>query len=123
MHVVTDICVAHVTGVQTFSLPICTVAHHPLTAELIEEVARRVEQRGVDAWFELDPAELLGDEADDYLKVDDTLDVWFDSGVTHYAVLDQRPELGRPADLYLEGSDQRSEERRVGTGCRGQGTT
>ena len=97
---------------RTWGVPIALFVHrrtgalHPRTAELIEEVARRVEQRGVDAWFELDPAELLGDEADDYLKVDDTLDVWFDSGVTHYAVLDQRPELGRPADLYLEGSDQ-----------------
>ncbi|PTB88781.1 isoleucine--tRNA ligase, partial [Marivirga lumbricoides] len=57
-------------------------------------------------WFDLDPAELLGEQADQYSKVTDTLDVWFDSGVTHYCVLDQRPQLGTPADLYLEGSDQ-----------------
>jgi isoleucyl-tRNA synthetase len=49
---------------------------------------------------------LLGDQADQYSKVTDTLDVWFDSGVTHYCVLDQREQLGSPADLYLEGSDQ-----------------
>jgi len=83
-----------------------TQALHPRTDELFEEIARQVEQRGIDAWFELDPAELLGDEAGEYSKVTDTLDVWFDSGVTHFTVLSQRPELGYPADLYLEGSDQ-----------------
>ncbi len=83
-----------------------TGALHPETGRLIEEVARRVEERGIDAWFDLDPAELLGEEARDYEKVRDTLDVWFDSGVTHFAVLERRPELGFPADLYLEGSDQ-----------------
>jgi isoleucyl-tRNA synthetase len=79
---------------------------HPETARLIEDVAQRVEAGGIDAWFELDPAELLGDAADDYDKVSDTLDVWFDSGVTHAAVLERRASLGLPADLYLEGSDQ-----------------
>ncbi len=79
---------------------------HPRTAELIETAAQRIEKIGIDAWFELDPKELLGDEADQYLKVTDTLDVWFDSGVTHYAVLKARDELQVPADLYLEGSDQ-----------------
>ncbi|MCP5346710.1 MAG: isoleucine--tRNA ligase [Gammaproteobacteria bacterium] len=79
---------------------------HPRTAELIEEVARRIEQGGIEAWFELQPEELLGEEAGQYSKVSDTLDVWFDSGVTHYTVLEQRRELGYPADLYLEGSDQ-----------------
>jgi isoleucyl-tRNA synthetase len=83
-----------------------TGALHPETPRLIEEVARRIEQKGIDAWFELDPRELLGDEAERYEKVIDTLDVWFDSGVTHAAVLERRPELGFPADLYLEGSDQ-----------------
>ena len=81
-------------------------APHPRTLELIEQVAQRVEQGGIDAWFDLDPAELLGNEAADYRKVGDTMDVWFDSGTTHYSVLEQRPELGFPADLYLEGSDQ-----------------
>ncbi len=79
---------------------------HPETARLIEEVALRVEQEGIDAWFDLDPAELLGDEADQYSKVTDTLDVWFDSGVTHASVLKKRNNLRFPADLYLEGSDQ-----------------
>ncbi|MHB8428406.1 MAG: isoleucine--tRNA ligase [Acidiferrobacterales bacterium] len=79
---------------------------HPDTATLIEKVARLVEQRGIDAWFDLDAAELLGEEAARYEKVTDTLDVWFDSGVTHACVLERRPELGHPADLYLEGSDQ-----------------
>jgi isoleucyl-tRNA synthetase len=79
---------------------------HPDTPRLIEEVAKRVEARGIDAWFDLDAAELLsGDEAH-YEKADDTLDVWFDSGVTHACVLQRRSELQFPADLYLEGSDQ-----------------
>ena len=97
---------------RTWGVPITLFVHresgelHPRTPELFEAVARRVEEKGIDAWFELDPAELLGDEAGDYEKVTDTLDVWFDSGVTHACVLDRRPELERPADLYLEGSDQ-----------------
>ncbi len=79
---------------------------HPNTLELMEQVAQRIEQGGIDAWFELDPAELLGADAADYDKVPDTLDVWFDSGTTHLSVLDRRPELHFPAELYLEGSDQ-----------------
>ncbi len=79
---------------------------HPDTSRLIEEVALRVEQQGIDAWFELDVSDILGDSAGQYEKVGDTLDVWFDSGVTHACVLDQRESLGFPADLYLEGSDQ-----------------
>jgi isoleucyl-tRNA synthetase len=79
---------------------------HPDTLLLIEEVARSVEQFGVDAWDHLDIEELLGDEAQNYEKVTDTLDVWFDAGVTHASVLDARPYLTRPANLYLEGSDQ-----------------
>jgi isoleucyl-tRNA synthetase len=79
---------------------------HPDSSRLIEEVARRVEQKGIEAWFELEPEELLGEEASRYEKVGDTLDVWFDSGATHFAVLNPRQELEFPADLYLEGSDQ-----------------
>ncbi|GBE48310.1 isoleucine--tRNA ligase [bacterium BMS3Bbin12] len=79
---------------------------HPRTPELIEEVARRMEEGGIDAWFDLDPRELLGEDSAEYEKVTDTLDVWFDSGVTHACVLRRRAELGFPADLYLEGSDQ-----------------
>ncbi|MGF1548428.1 MAG: isoleucine--tRNA ligase [Thiotrichales bacterium] len=83
-----------------------TLALHPHTDALIEAVAQRVERRGIDAWFELDAAELLGKGAPDYVKVADTLDVWFDSGVSHSTVLRTREGLAFPADLYLEGSDQ-----------------
>ncbi|MGE5242158.1 MAG: isoleucine--tRNA ligase [Bacteroidota bacterium] len=79
---------------------------HPDTERLIEEVAKRVEARGIDAWFDLEPEELLPAHAADYSKTNDTLDVWFDSGVSHFCVLERRPELQCPADLYLEGSDQ-----------------
>jgi isoleucyl-tRNA synthetase len=97
---------------RTWGVPIALFIHrqtgelHPDTVRLIEEIAGRVEGEGIDAWFELEPKELLGDEADDYDKVTDTLDVWFDSGVTHFSVLERREQLGLPADLYLEGSDQ-----------------
>ena len=79
---------------------------HPRTAELLEEVALRIERKGIDAWFDLNPEELIGEEASDYTKVTDTLDVWFDSGVSHAAVLECDPSQAWPADLYLEGSDQ-----------------
>src|SRR5574343_239840 len=81
---------------------------HPRTPELVEEVAKRVEQQGIEAWFQLDPAELLGDEAKHYRKLSDTLDVWFDSGTTHWHVMrgSHADEHAFPADLYLEGSDQ-----------------
>ena len=79
---------------------------HPNTLDLMERAALRIERGGIDAWFELEPAELLGADAADYDKAKDTLDVWFDSGTTHLSVLERRPELHFPADLYLEGSDQ-----------------
>ena len=81
---------------------------HPQTPALMRQVADMVEREGVDAWYALDPATLLGDDAERYEKVTDILDVWFDSGVTHECVLAQRPGDGlrKPADLYLEGSDQ-----------------
>jgi isoleucyl-tRNA synthetase len=83
---------------------------HPRTIELMEQVAQRVEQQGIEAWFKLDAAELLGDEAAQYDKISDTLDVWFDSGTTHWHVLRGSHPLGHAsgprADLYLEGSDQ-----------------
>ena len=97
---------------RTWGAPIALFIHketeelHPRTAELIEQVAQRIEQHGMDAWFDLDATELLGEEAQQYKKVTDTLDVWFDSGVTHLAVLERREDLQYPADLYLEGSDQ-----------------
>ncbi|MDR3393444.1 MAG: isoleucine--tRNA ligase [Parasulfuritortus sp.] len=79
---------------------------HPRSSEMLEQVAKRVEQQGIEAWFSLDPKELLGADADDYEKAGDTLDVWFDSGVTHACLLKEREGLKHPADLYLEGSDQ-----------------
>ena len=97
---------------RTWGVPIALFVHketgelHPQTLQLMEQVAQRMEQKGVDAWFDLDASELLGEDSDDYDKVTDTLDVWFDSGVTHACVLRQRDELHSPADLYLEGSDQ-----------------
>jgi len=97
---------------RTWGVPIALFIHretgalHPQTVQLMEQVAQRMEISGVDAWFDLDSAELLGDQAREYEKVTDTLDVWFDSGVTHACVLQQRAELQFPADLYLEGSDQ-----------------
>lgn len=96
---------------RTWGVPIALFVHretgepHPRSTELLGQVADRVEQRGVDVWYTLDAAELLGDEAADYDKITDILDVWFDSGVTHEAVLVDRG-LPTPADLYLEGSDQ-----------------
>ncbi len=79
---------------------------HPRSSEILEEVAKRVEQQGIEAWFSLDPKDVLGADADDYEKAGDTLDVWFDSGVTHACLLKEREGLKHPADLYLEGSDQ-----------------
>jgi isoleucyl-tRNA synthetase len=81
---------------------------HPRTLELLEAVAKRFETEGIDAWFKLDAAELLGEEAAQYDKMRDTLDVWFDSGTTHRTVLrgSHAEESNYPADLYLEGSDQ-----------------
>ncbi len=97
---------------RTWGVPITFFVHketgelHPRTAELTEQVAQRIEQQGIDAWFDLESAELLGSEAEHYDKMTDTLDVWFDSGTTHACVLAKREELAFPADLYLEGSDQ-----------------
>ena len=79
---------------------------HPRWAGLIEQVALKIEQEGIDGWFSSTAEDWLGSEAADYEKVTDTLDVWYDSGTTHASVLERRPELGFPADLYLEGSDQ-----------------
>ena len=97
---------------RTWGVPITLFIHresgelHPQTAALMEQVAQRMEQEGIDAWFDLETADLLGDDAQHYDKVTDTLDVWFDSGVTHACVLREREGLQAPADLYLEGSDQ-----------------
>ncbi len=97
---------------RAWGIPIPLFVHketqkiHPRSVELMEKVAQLIEKESVDAWFDLDSKSLLGADADHYDKVMDVLDVWFDSGVTHYCVLEKRPELSMPADLYLEGSDQ-----------------
>ena len=97
---------------RTWGVPIAFFVHretgelHPDTPALIGKVAQRVAEAGIQAWFDLEPEDLLGSEAQHYDKVADTLDVWFDSGVTHSCVLETRAELASPADLYLEGSDQ-----------------
>lgn len=98
---------------RTWGVPLTLFIHketealHPRTLELIEEVAKRVEQKGIQAWWDLDINEVLGEDAKDYQKVPDTLDVWFDSGSTYSAVAKHRPEFGgNPVDMYLEGSDQ-----------------
>jgi isoleucyl-tRNA synthetase len=98
---------------RTWGVPIALFVHketsalHPDSKALIEKVALKVEEKGIDAWFELEVQDLLSaEDAENYVKVTDTLDVWFDSGVTHAAVLDERDGLRSPADLYLEGSDQ-----------------
>lgn len=101
---------------RSWGVPIAFFIHkdteqlHPNSVELLEEVAKRVEKEGIEAWFKLDPKELLGDDAENYNKVMDTLDVWFDSGTTHYHVLQGSHKVednSYPiADMYLEGSDQ-----------------
>src|SRR6056297_2665200 len=79
---------------------------HPESVRLLEEVAARVERHGIDAWWDLEPAELLGGSASRYEKVTDIMDVWVDSGLMHHCLSATRKEVGFPADLYLEGSDQ-----------------
>ncbi len=97
---------------RTWGVPIPLFIHketgdlHPNSVALLEQVAQKIEKSGIQAWWDLAIEELLGDDANDYVKVADTLDVWFDSGVTHYFVVDRRDDIPASADLYLEGSDQ-----------------
>ena len=97
---------------RTWNVPITLFVHkltnelHPKTNEILEQVAGLIEQSGIDAWFATKAEDLIGNEAQDYDKISDTLDVWFDSGVTHYSILNNRAGLTNPADIYLEGSDQ-----------------
>ncbi len=79
---------------------------HPDTNELFVKISQMIEQGGIEAWFETDIKDLLDSDASEYEKATDTLDVWFDSGVSHFAVLKAREGLSDVADLYLEGSDQ-----------------
>ena len=97
---------------RNWGVPITIFIHletddpHPKTVEYFEKIALLIEKHGIDAWFDLDINEWLGDDAKYYKKVTDTLDVWFDSGTTHESVLKTNDNLNYPADLYLEGSDQ-----------------
>jgi isoleucyl-tRNA synthetase len=97
---------------RTWGVPLALFVHkesgelHPRTTDLLEAVAERVEKGGIDAWFDLEPREILGADADKYQKTPDVMDVWFDSGVAHHCVAQLFPEITSPADLYLEGSDQ-----------------
>ena len=97
---------------RAWGVPIALFTHkdtnelHPNTVEIMSRVADEVEKGGVEAWFDCDVKALLGADAQDYVKCNDVLDVWFDSGVTHFCVLSVRDNLQFPADCYLEGSDQ-----------------
>jgi isoleucyl-tRNA synthetase len=97
---------------RTWGVPIPLFVHretgerHPRTLELIAAAAARVEQGGIDAWFALEPRELLGADAEHYDKVTDVMDVWADSGLSFECVGAARPEVAAPVELYLEGSDQ-----------------
>ncbi|MWN32395.1 MULTISPECIES: isoleucine--tRNA ligase [unclassified Gilliamella] len=98
---------------RTWGVPMTLFVHketeelHPNTLELVEKVAKLVEQKGIQAWWDADIKDLLGSDAENYRKVPDTLDVWFDSGSTFSSVVRVRPEFeGHEADMYLEGSDQ-----------------
>ena len=97
---------------RTWGVPITLFTHrstgalHPRTGELITQVAAKVEREGIDAWFALDPAELLGAEADNYEKSMDVMDVWADSGMSFECVAAIRTDFTAPVDLYMEGSDQ-----------------
>jgi isoleucyl-tRNA synthetase len=97
---------------RTWGVPIALFVHketgalHPDTLALIGKAADRVEQGGIEAWFALDAAELIGTDAATYEKVTDVMDVWADSGLSFECVGVARPEIVAPVDLYLEGSDQ-----------------
>ncbi len=97
---------------RAWGIPITLFVHnktdelHPDTINIMEKAAQLIEKDGIDAWHDCDPKDLIGDDAENYTKITDVLDVWFESGVSHACVLAVRPELKVPADLYLEGSDQ-----------------
>ncbi|BAO00472.1 IleS protein [Candidatus Pantoea carbekii] len=98
---------------RAWSVPIVLFIHketgqlHPDTLIFMEKIAQHVEKKGIQAWWDLKLDELINENASNYIKVTDTLDVWFDSGSTSYAVVDMRPEFGGcTPDLYIEGADQ-----------------
>ena len=79
---------------------------HPDTPELLNQIAEKIEENGIDAWFDADIEELLGDDSNSYEKSTDTMDVWMDSGIAHKTVSHLFDHITDKADLYLEGSDQ-----------------
>ncbi|WP_394129751.1 isoleucine--tRNA ligase [Shewanella maritima] len=98
---------------RTWGVPITLLVHreteelHPDSVAIMERVAHRIEQQGIQAWWDIELSELIGEDAEQYRKVTDTLDVWYDSGSTFSSVVASRPEFqGHDIDLYLEGSDQ-----------------
>ena len=97
---------------RTWGVPITLFVHrvseelHPQTDALMYKAADLIEELGIDCWYEDDIYQRLDVDESESVQVKDILDVWFDSGVSHRCVLDEREELRRPADLYLEGSDQ-----------------
>ena len=96
---------------RNWGVPITLVVHketgeiHPNQSELFEEFAILIEKKGISAWDQISLSDYI-DDSDDYIKITDSLDVWFDSGVTHFAVTSQKFQKDKVADLYLEGSDQ-----------------
>ena len=102
-----------ITRQRYWGVPLCFVQHkdtgelHPDILNIMDKAAAVIAKDGIEAWFTLALADLIpAADLENYEKLNDVLDVWFDSGSTHYAVLRQRPDIGYPADLYLEGSDQ-----------------
>jgi len=98
---------------RAWGVPLAMFVHketgepHPQTPDLLERVAELVEEGGIEAWFALNPRQLLGDESLVYEKCDDVMDVWLDSGVVHHCLPALRPDvIPFPVDVYLEGSDQ-----------------
>ena len=79
---------------------------HPNTPDLLNQIADKVEDQGIDAWFDTGIEEFLGDDANSYEKSTDTMDVWMDSGIAHKTVSRLFDHIKDEADLYLEGSDQ-----------------
>ena len=96
---------------RNWGVPITLIVHkdtgeiHPDQNDLFEKFAQIIEKDGISAWDKLNLKDYI-DDHEEYIKTSDSLDVWFDSGVTHYAVSAKRFGTNIVADLYLEGSDQ-----------------
>lgn len=97
---------------RAWGVPIPFITHkqtgemHPNMQSLIHEVADKIEQEGIEAWFEIELESLIGAEAKAYEKSQHVLDVWYDAGLSHACVLKRRSGLQHPADVVLEGADQ-----------------